>query len=98
MSLDLSTWMMIFFILSLTISIYKIYPFLTNIQLEDDDTTKHAQEKLINVVQKYITKEAQHKNSKELLVLIKNDEEFDKELFWRFNENKLNQLRRKMTV
>ncbi len=95
MELDTSTWMMIFFLLSFSISMWKVYAFLPNKALADDDTTKESQEELIAIVKKHIKKDI---HSKELLALVKNDEDFDKKHFWRFNENKLNQLRKKMEI
>lgn len=89
MELETSTWMMIFFLLSFAISMWKVYAFLPNKALADDDTTKEAQAELINLVKKH---RREGISSKELLTLIKNDETFDAEHFWRFNENKLNQL------
>lgn len=89
MEFDTSTLMMLFFVLSFTISMWKVYAFLPNKELADDDTTKASQEELIELINKH------HKENispKELLELIKNDADFDKEHFWRFNENRLNQL------
>lgn len=96
MELDTSTLMMIFFILTFIISIWKIYAFLPNKALADDDTTKESQDELLNIIRKYVNKE--NINSKELLEMVKNDEDFDKEHFWRFNQNKLNQLLRKIEI
>ena len=96
MELDTSTLMMIFFILAFVISIWKIYAFLPNKALADDDTTKESQDELLNIIRKYVNKE--NINSKELLEMVKNDEDFDKEHFWRFNQNKLNQLLRKIEI
>lgn len=93
MELETSTWMLIFFLLSFTISMWKVYAFLPNKALADDDTTKEAQEELIKIVKKHMNTNI---SSKELLELIKNDEGFDEKHFWRFNENKLNQLLIKM--
>lgn len=93
MEFDVSTLMLIFFILSFTISMWKVYAFLPNKALVDDDTTKASQDELIKLIQKHQTHSI---TSKELLELIKNDKEFDAKHFWRFNENKLNQLLKKM--
>lgn len=89
MEIDTSTLMMIFFILSFIISMWKIYPFLKTTTLKDDDTTKESQEELISLVKKHMQ---EGMSSKKLLELIKNDEDFDKDHYWRFNENRLNQL------
>ncbi len=93
MEFDISTLMLIFFVLSFTISMWKVYAFLPNKALADDDTTKESQEELMRLVKKH---QAPNLSSKEILQLIQNDVEFDKKHFWRFNENKLNQLLRKL--
>ncbi len=93
MELDTSTWMLLFFVLSFTISMWKVYAFLPNKTLADDDTTKESQEELIKIIKKY---KRNNISSKELLKLIVNDINFDKKHFWRFNENKLKQLLIKM--
>ncbi len=92
MELETSTWMMIFFIISLVVSIWKIYAFLPNKALADDDTTKESQEELIHIVIAVIKKAPKVLTSSELFDAVKNDSKFDKEHFWRFNPNKLNQL------
>lgn len=91
MILETPTWMMIFFILLVIISFYKIRQFLPQEQLHDDDTTKEAQEKLETIAIKIINKNLDI-NEVELFENIKNDASFDKEHFWRFNQNKSNQL------
>lgn len=92
MKADISTWMMIFFILFLVISIYKVYAFLPNKPLEDDDTTKEAQEELQRIMIKVIKQNGADLDVKKLFELMKDNEEFDKKRFWRFNENRLNRL------
>lgn len=89
---ETSTWMMLFFVLSLVVSIWKIYAFLPNKQLEDDDTTKEAQEELQRIMIKVIKQNGADLDVKKLFELMKDNEEFDKKRFWRFNENRLNQL------
>jgi len=89
---DASTLMMIFFILSLVISMWKIYPFLQTRTLADDDTTQASQEELSKIILKYYDGTSDNQNTRELLEKIKNDKDFDKEHFWRFNENKLNHI------
>jgi hypothetical protein len=87
-----STIMMIFFILLLIVSIWKIYAFLPNKQLLDDDTTKEAQEALKAIMIKVINQNITDLDNKKLFELIINDNDFDKKRFWRFNQNKLNHL------
>ena len=95
MEIDTSTIMMILFSLSFGISMWKVYAFLPNKALADDDTTKESQEEILTIIKKHINKDM---HSKELLELVKNDKNFDKEHFWRLNENKLNQLRKKIEI
>lgn len=90
MEIETSYLMMIFFILLFAISFWKIYAFLPNKQLADDDMTKEAQEELQNLMIKVIKKNGTDLDSKKLFSLMIADEEFDKEKFWRFNENRLN--------
>ncbi len=92
MELDTSTIMMILFIILLAVSIWKIYAFLPNEELKDDDTTEASQEELTNLVLKVIKVNYGKLNSSELFEKIKNDADFDTKHFWRFNQNRLNQL------
>ena len=55
MELDVKTWMMIFFILTLIVSIWKIYAFLPNKELPDDDTTAESKDELLKLIIKIIT-------------------------------------------
>jgi len=89
---ETSTFMMIFFILFLIISIWKIYAFLPSKRLADDDTTKEAQDILRALMIKVMKENSDDIDNKELFELMTNDAEFDKEKFWRFNQNKLNNL------
>ncbi|MCK4737108.1 MAG: hypothetical protein KAT10_01005 [Sulfurimonas sp.] len=84
--------MMIFFIIAVVVSMWKIYAFLPNKQLADDDTTKESQEELINLMLKVIKDSSGDIDINELFVKIETDEDFDNERYWRFNLNKLNQL------
>ncbi|MCK9472601.1 hypothetical protein [Sulfurimonas sp.] len=92
MGISTSSLMLIFFILLFVVSFWKIYAFLPNKQLEDDDTTKEAQEQLQHLMIKAIKQKSGDLDSKELYELIIADEEFDKRRFWRFNQNRLNKL------
>ena len=88
---------MIVFIFAFIISMWKISPFLQTRTLVDDDTTPEAQAELLKLVLKHLGNEDKKTvNTKELLERIKNDEGFNKEHFWRFNQNKLNQLLKKL--
>ena len=83
---------MIFFIVALAISFWKIYVFLPNKPLEDDDTTQEVQDDLVNLMLKVIKENNGAVDVNELFVKMETDEDFDNERYWRFNLNKLNQL------
>lgn len=91
--METSTIMLIFFVLLLAVSIWKIYAFLPNKQLQDDDTTKEAQETLRALMIKVLKENNDNIDNRELFELMTNNAEFDEEKFWRFNQNKLNNLR-----
>ncbi len=92
MELDISTWMMIFFVISLTAAIWKIYAFLPNKELEDDDTTKESQEELLKIILKVIKESSGELDHTQLFEKVKSDKNFDEKRFWRFNQNRLNKL------
>ena len=92
MDFSTSTWMMVFFIIFLVLSIWKIWAFLPNKQLADDDKTEEAESELLALMLKVIQNTEGKISSKELFIKIQEDEDFNSELFWRFNHNRLNQL------
>lgn len=92
MELDISTIMMTFFLIALIVSMWKIYAFLPNKQLADDDTTQESQDELINLMLRVIKENNGNIDVNELLVKMETNEDFDNERYWRFNLNKLNQL------
>jgi hypothetical protein len=92
MDLSISTWMMLFFILFMIAGIWKIYAFLPNKQLEDDDKTQEASYELRRLMLKIIREKEGKLSSQELFLAITENESFDSKLFWRFNQNRLNQL------
>lgn len=94
MQIELSTqtWMLLFFLPLLAISIWKIAAFLPNKPLRDDDTTQEATAALEQLM---LTTIAKHKGSldeKELYVAMKSETTFDAKRFWRFNENRLRHM------
>lgn len=91
MELDTQTLMMIFFLLFLVISIWKISAFLPNKVLADDDTTEVSHEQLLVIMLKTIQNN-ENLSEKKLFELMKEDDDFDQSHFWRFNENKLKQI------
>ena len=92
MEISTSTWMMIAFIAGMVLSIWKMYPFLVNRTLEDDDTGEDAHNTLVELMHKVLEDEDKAPNAKELHEKMTSHADFDKEKFWRFNLNKLNQL------
>ena len=92
MELDLSAWMLILFIILLVLSIWKIYAFLPNKALEDDDTTQDSYDELVKLMIQVIKKNSEDIDAKNLYIKITEDENFDKKHFWRFNQNRLNHL------
>ena len=92
MELNIQTLMMIFFIIFLIISIWKIYAFLPNKQLKDDDTTKESQDELINLMINVVSQSNGKLSTKELFEIMSTHEDFDKQHYWRFNQNRLNHL------
>ena len=92
MEFDTSTLMMIFFLISLVVSIGKIYVFLPNKELEDDDTTQEAQKHLTSIMINTIKENNAEITVDELYIFMLENENFNSEKFWRFNLNKLKQL------
>jgi len=92
MELDTSTLMMIFFVIFMILSIWKIWAFMPNKELKDDDTTKESQEELLDIILDVIKRAENSLTPSELHEKVKEHERFDKEHYWRFNLNRLNQL------
>ena len=92
MNFDTSTLMMIFFIIFLTLSLWKIYAFLPNKQLEDDDRTDESQKILKKIIEEEIKNSEDKLSLDELFKRVKNNDAFDEKHFWRFNQNRLKQL------
>lgn len=92
MTFEISTLMMIFFIIALAISIWKIYAFLPNERLADDDTTKESQQELISIMLNVIKEHQGKIDVNELFIKMQSSDDFDGERYWRFNLNKLIQL------
>lgn len=92
MELTTSTWMLIFFILFLITSIWKIWAFLPNKQLVDDDKTEESEHELNSLMLKVIKEHQGEIDERELFIQMTENENFNSELFWRFNLNRLKQL------
>ena len=92
MELETSTLMLIFFLLFLVASIWKIWAFLPNKQLDDDDTTDEVTQKLEDIMVQAIINHKGNLTDKELFEAMKEEKEFDSKIFWRFNLNRLKHL------
>ena len=86
----IETVMMVAFILALVFSGWKLYAFMPNKPLKDDDTTEHAVEELKSIMYEVIrTGELEEET---IVARMKDHPKFDREHFWRFNHNRLKQL------
>lgn len=94
MDTSISSWMLLFFILGLAVSLFKVYSFLPTKQLEDDDRTEKAQNELILLMLKVIKENKGAIDEDQLFLSMTKDESFNSKLFWRFNLNRLNHLLR----
>ena len=92
MELSTSTWMMIAFIAGMILSIWKMYPFLVNKTLEDDDTGEDTYNLLVHIVYEVLKDFDDVPTLNELYDAMRKHQEFDETKLWRFNPNKLNQL------
>ena len=92
MEFDTSTWMMIAFVVAMVLSAWKMYPFLVNRTLEDDDTGEDSHEYLVAHMNKVLQESQEVPTVQELHTTMTQHKEFDKEKHWRFNQNKLQQL------
>lgn len=83
-------WMMMAaFIAGLALSLYKVYLFLPQKPLADDDTTPESVELLERIMIESHSPELDH--SKLYAAMLKHPK-FDPKHFWRFNENRLHHL------
>jgi hypothetical protein len=69
---------------------WKIYVFLPDKVLADDDTNKKATAELEAIMLTCITKPSM--TNQELFNAMKEHKDFDKKHYWRFNQNRLNHL------
>lgn len=81
--------MMAAFIGGLALSLYKVYLFLPQKPLADDDTTPES----VALLERIMIESNQREISEErLFEKMLTHPEFDSKHFWRFNENRLKQL------
>ncbi|WP_297485612.1 hypothetical protein [Sulfurimonas sp.] len=92
MKLSTSTWMMIAFIAGMILSMWKMYPFLVNRTLEDDDRGEDTHTLLVDIMYEVLKELKAVPTTNELHDAMKVHEKFDEKKLWRFNPNKLNQL------
>jgi hypothetical protein len=92
MEIATSTWMMVAFVVALVLSGWKLYPFLVNRTLEDDDTGEDTYKELLYILHKVLEASEEIPNTQRLHKQMTEHSDFDKEKHWRFNENKLHQL------
>lgn len=81
---------MIAFILALVFSGWKLYAFMPNKPLRDDDTTARSVQELKSIMYEVIrTGELEEEI---IFTKMKDHPKFDQKHFWRFNHNRLKQL------
>ncbi len=83
--------MMMVFIVALILGIWKIYAFLPNKPLADDDTTPEA----VALLEKIMVETDSNYpkcTEEDLYLFMQGHKLFDEEKFWRFNQNRLRQL------
>ena len=86
----IETVMMAAFILALVFSGWKLYAFMPNKPLKDDDTTAVSIEELKTIM--YDAIYAGEFDEENILTRMKEHPKFDHDHFWRFNHNRLKQL------
>lgn len=82
--------MMVAFVLALLFSGWKLYAFMPNRPLDDDDKTASSEDELKTIMYEVI--HAGETEEEQILTKMKTHPGFDHEHFWRFNHNRLRQL------
>ena len=82
--------MMIAFILALVVSLWKLYAFIPNRPLKDDDTDATSRKQLKTIMYDVIADG--ELDEQRIVSKMKEHPEFNHEHFWRFNHNRLKQL------
>ncbi len=90
--MTLETGMMVAFAIAVIFSIWKVYAFLPNKPLHDDDRTDEVDALLHSIMIATIVKHGSDLTVNTLFEKMKEHHEFDPERLWRFNVNRLNQL------
>lgn len=86
----IETVMMTAFIMALVFSAWKLYAFMPNKPLKDDDTTERSVQELKSIMYDVIRTGALEEEV--IVAKMKDHPKFDREHFWRFNHNRLKQL------
>ncbi len=82
--------MMVAFILALGFSGWKLYAFMPNKPLEDDDTTTTSIDELKSIMYEVI--HAGELEEESIVTKMKEHPNFNHEHYWRFNHNRLKKL------
>lgn len=82
--------MMVMFILALGFSGWKLYAFMPNKPLDDDDTDASSVKALKKIMYDVISDGEMDEQN--IISKMKEHPEFDHDHFWRFNHNRLRQL------
>lgn len=93
--MEIETIMSLFFVVGFIISMWKIYVFLPKTRLNDDDTTQDSIEELTALMLTCIDEAYDSGvtlSHETLFEQIQEHDRFDKEHYWRFNQNRLNHL------
>lgn len=83
--------MMLAFIGGLVLTLYKVYLFLPQKPLADDDTTPESVE-LLEKIMVECNSAHEHLDEESLYQMMCEHHDFDPKHFWRFNENRLRHL------
>lgn len=83
--------MMLAFASGLVLMLYKVYLFLPQKPLADDDTTPESIETLERIMVECNTAH-EHLDEESLFQMMSAHHDFDSKHFWRFNENRLRHL------
>ena len=83
--------MMLAFIGGLVLTLYKVYLFLPQKPLADDDTTRESVE-LLEKIMVECNSAHEHLDEESLYQMMCEHHDFDPKHFWRFNENRLRHL------
>lgn len=96
--MTIETIMLIAFLAATVLSAWKLYQFMPTQPLPDDDSDDASKEELTQLMLTVIEREHSHEaplDEQALFKYIVTHEAFDKEHYWRFNQNKMNQLLRR---